>query len=186
MNGFHGHFSIFSKSVALILRRFNPMLFILQCFFQVFGAVALVSWLNPWALIPTILAFLSLLFIRYRFAQCSRNLKRLENITRSPIYSHLTSTIHGLKVIRSYHAEHICAREFFSHVDDNTRAAYLFLTSNRWVAIRFDWIGVFFVGIVTSLALIVRMMGREFSPAEIALTMGYSLNMLGILQWTIR
>ena len=68
-----------------------------------------------------------MLFIRYRFARCLRDLKRLEGITRSPIYSYLTSTIHGLKVIRSYHAENMCLSEFFSHLDDNTRVNYLFL-----------------------------------------------------------
>ncbi len=77
------------------------------------GVIALVSWLNPWSFIPTIIAAMSMLFIRYRFARCSRDLKRLEGITRSPIYSYLTSTIHGLKVIRSYNAENICSSEFF-------------------------------------------------------------------------
>jgi ABC-type multidrug transport system fused ATPase/permease subunit len=127
-----------------------------------------------------------MLFIRHRFAQCSRDLKRLENITRSPIYSYLTSTIHGLKVIRSYHAENICSKEFYSYLDDNTRANYLFLTTNRWVAFRFDWITLFFISIVTSLALIVHITSRQFSAADIALTLAYSLSLMGLIQWTIR
>ena len=127
-----------------------------------------------------------MLSIRHRFARCSRDLKRLESITRSPVYSYLSSTIHGLKVIRSYHAETMCSNEFFAHLDDNTRASYLFLTTNRWVAVRFDWITLFFIAIVTALALIVRIMGRQFSTADIALTLSYSLNLMGFLQWTIR
>ena len=127
-----------------------------------------------------------MLFIRYRFAPCSRNLKRLESTSRSPIFSYLTSTINGLKVVRSYHAEKICLSEFFSHLNDNTRASYLLLTTNRWAAIRFDCITVGFVAVVTVMALVVRVTGGLFSAADIALTLSYSLNLMGILQWTIR
>ncbi len=158
----------------------------IQCIFQVFAIIALVSWLNPWSFIPATIATIGMLFIRHRFARCSRDLKRLEATTRSPIYSYLTSTIHGLKVIRSYHAEQICLSEFFSHLDNNTRASYLFLTAHRWAAIRFDWISVFFIAVVTLMALIVRITGRQFSAADIALTLSYSLNLMGLLQWAIR
>jgi ATP-binding cassette subfamily C (CFTR/MRP) protein 4 len=148
--------------------------------------IALVSWLNPWSFIPAATAAIAMLFVRHRFARCSRDLKRLEATTRSPIYSYLTSTIHGLKVIRSYHAEQICLSEFFSHLDNNTRASYLFLTTNRWAAIRFDRIALSFIAIVTILAMIVRITGRQFSAADIALTLSYSLNLTIIFQWTVR
>ena len=127
-----------------------------------------------------------MLLLRYRFGRCSRDLQRLENITRSPIYSYVTSTIRGLQVIRSYHAEKTCSAEFFSYLDDNTSASYLFLTVNRWAAFRFDWITLSFISITTFLALIVRIIGRQFSAADIALTLSYSLNLMGLFQWTIR
>ena len=127
-----------------------------------------------------------MLIIRSRFARCSRDLKRLENITRSPIYSYLNSTIYGLKVIRSYKAEKICSKEFFSYLDDNTRANYLFLTVSRWAAFRFDWITLIFITLVISLALLLRITGQQFSTADIALTLSFSLNLMGLLQWTIR
>ncbi|CAF4155270.1 unnamed protein product [Rotaria sordida] len=177
----------FTKDISIVDEELSHTLYdFLRCFFQVLGVIVLVSWLNPWSFIPATIATIGMLYIRHRFARCSRDLKRLEGITRSPFYSYLTSTIHGLKVIRSYHAERICLLEFFSHLDDNTRTNYLFLTTNRWAAIRFDWITLFFVGIVTLLAIIVRVIGRQFSAADIALTLAYSLNLMGLLQWTIR
>ena len=127
-----------------------------------------------------------MVFIRYRFARCSRDLKRLDSTSRSPVYSSVASTMNGLQVIRSFQAEKICSDEFFSHLDDNTKAYYLFLTTNRWAALRFDWIALSFIAIVTSLALVVRMVGQQFSAADIALTLSYSLNLLILFQWTIR
>lgn len=151
-----------------------------------FGIITLVGILNPLAFIPAALAAGAMLFIRSRFAQCLRDLKRIEGVTRSPVYSQLTSTIHGLKVIRSYHAENICSKEFLRNLDDNTRVNYLLLTTNRWAAIRFDWISLGFIVIVTFLAMIARITHQQFSVVDIALTLSYSLNLMGLLQWTIR
>lgn len=127
-----------------------------------------------------------MLLLRNRFSQCSRDLKRLEGLTRSPVYSYLSSTIHGLKVIRSYRVEQMCSAEFFSHLDDNTRADYLHTTVNRWASIRFDWITLIFIACVTFLAVIVRSAQYHFTPADIALTLAYSLNLTGLIQWMIR
>ncbi|CAF0893737.1 unnamed protein product [Rotaria sp. Silwood1] len=127
-----------------------------------------------------------MLIVRYRFARCFRDLKRIEGITRSPIYSCLSSTIHGLKVIRSYYAEKMCSKEFLSYVDDNNRANFLIVTTERWAAIRFEWITLTFLSLVTSFAILVRLYQQDFSTADIALTFFYSLSLLGLLQWTIR
>jgi ABC-type multidrug transport system fused ATPase/permease subunit len=127
-----------------------------------------------------------MIYIRHRYAQCLRDLKRMEGITRSPVYSYLTSTIHGLKVIRSYHAEQLCSEQFLSHLNDNSRVNYLLCTVNRWAAIRFDWLTLFFICLVTLLAMIVRIIQNNLSAADIALMLTYSLQLMGILQWTIR
>ncbi|CAF3956324.1 unnamed protein product, partial [Rotaria magnacalcarata] len=177
----------FTKDIAAVDEHLPWNFFdFLSCLSEVIGTILLVSWLNPWSFIPTVFVTIGFLFIRYRFARCSRDLKRLDSTSRSPIYSCLTSTIHGLKVIRSYHAENICLSQFSSLIDDNTRANYLFMTTNRWAAIRFDWITTSFIAIAISMALIVRVTGRQFSAADIALTLSYSLNLIGLLQWTIR
>ncbi|CAF3238457.1 unnamed protein product [Rotaria sp. Silwood2] len=177
----------FTKDVAIMDDNLPLNMFdFLHCLFQVLGAITLVGILNPLAFIPAVMAAIAMLFLRYLFAQCLRDLKRIEGVTRSPVYSQLTSTIHGLKVIRSYHAENICSNEFLHNLNDNTRVNYLLITTNRWAAIRFDWIALCFIVLVTLLAMIVRLTQRQFSASDIALTLSYSLNLMGLLQWTIR
>lgn len=154
--------------------------------FQVVGTVALVGFLNPWAFVPAAIAATAMLFVRSRFARCLRDLKRIEGVTRSPVYAQLSSTIQGLKVIRSYHAEPIATEEFLHHMDDNTRVNILLVTVNRWAAIRFDWTALVFIILVTLLAMITRIVAKQFSAADIALTLAYSLNLMGLMQWTIR
>ncbi len=148
--------------------------------------MTLVGLLNPWAFIPAVLAAIGMLYIRHRYARCLRDLKRIEGLTRSPVYSQLTSTIHGLKVIRSYHAESVSCREFFHNLDDNIRVSYLLLVTNRWAAMRFDWIALTFIISVTILSMTARLTQQQFSAADIALTLSYSLNLVGLVQWMIR
>ncbi len=148
--------------------------------------MTLVGLLNAWAFIPAVFAASGMLYIRHRYARCIRDLKRIEGLTRSPVYSQLTSTIHGLKVIRSYQAESISCREFFHNLDDNTRVNYLLLVTNRWAGMRFDWVALAFIVLVTILSMAVRLMQQRFSAADIALTLSYSLNLVGLVQWTIR
>jgi ATP-binding cassette subfamily C (CFTR/MRP) protein 4 len=95
-----------------------------QWLFKVLGTVILVGWLNPWSFIPAMIAVSGMIFIRYRFNRCFCDLQRIEDISRSPVYSYLTSSIHGLKVIRSYHAEQMCSAEFLSHLNNNLRVTY--------------------------------------------------------------
>ena len=150
------------------------------------GVITLVCWLNPWSLIPAVVTTIGLVIIRHRFARCSRDLKRLDGTSRSPYYSYLSSTIDGLKVIRSYRGEDICQEKFFAHLDNNTRTQYLSETTNRWAGIRFDWMAQFFITMVTALAIIARTYGRQLSAADIALTLSYSLILMGLTQWAIR
>ena len=119
--------------------------------------------------------------LRYQFSPGSRDLKRLIGITRSPMYSHMTSSIHGLKVIRSYHAELICGEQFFRYLEDNTRVAFLINTLNRWAAMRFDWLSILFITLVTGFAIIARITQQKFSAADIALTLTLSVNLMGLL-----
>src|SRR5690349_8563498 len=143
------------------------------------GTVVLVGILNPWSFLPAVIGLIGMLIVRYRFARCFRDLKRLEGVTRSPIYSHLASTIHGVKVIRSYHAEEMCSKQFLSHLNDNIRAYFLTFTTERWVAVRFDVVTVAFLGLVTVLSMFAHIYYQRFSAADIALTMSYCLNLIG-------
>lgn len=146
----------------------------------------LVGWLNPWSFIPAGVALIGMLLVRSRFAPCSRDLKRLEGVTRSPIYSYLASSIQGVKVIRSYRAEKMCSDQFLSHVVINTRVSYLLITINRWAAFRFDWITAGFIACITFLAICMRVLQNWLSAADIALTLSYSLSLMGLVQWCIR
>ena len=145
-----------------------------------------VGILNIWSFIPAVIGMIGMIIVRHHFAACSRDLKRLEGANQSPIYSYLSSTINGLKVIRSHHVEQMCSKEFLSHLSNYTQAFFLIVVTERWAAMRFDGVSLIFVILVTFSSMFVRMYSQQISTADIALTLSFALTLMGLVQWTIR
>ncbi len=61
--------------------------------------ICIVFWYFVFAIIPLGIAFLVVL--RY-YRRGIRNLKRIENVTRSPWFSHISATAMGLATVHAY------------------------------------------------------------------------------------
>jgi hypothetical protein len=70
----------------------------------------------------------------------SRELKRLENVTRSPLFAHFQSCLSGLATIRAYDVDKEFSAKNCELVDWNNRAYYPLLMSQRWLGIRLELI----------------------------------------------
>lgn len=77
-----------------------------------------------------------------KFYLCtSRELKRLESSSRSPIYAHFQESLAGVASIRAYGQEQRFIRINESRIDYNQQAYYPSVSSNRWLAVRLEFIG---------------------------------------------
>ena len=66
-------------------------------------------------------------------------------IARSPLFSHISSTIQGLSTIRSYKEEEKFYQNFFMYQDEHTRGWHTYITTNRWFGMRIDVISAIFL-----------------------------------------
>lgn len=93
-------------------------------------ASALLRAMSLWLLGFVLVTKLCHSFQRF-YISTSRQLRRLDSVTRSPIYSHFGETVSGLSVIRAYgHQE-----RFLKHneiiMDINQKSVYSWIISNR-------------------------------------------------------
>ena len=72
---------------------------------------------------------------------------------RSPLYSHISSTIQGLSTIRSYKEEEKFLRNFHSYQDEHTKGWYTYVTTSRWFGMRIDLISATFLTFVVFSAI---------------------------------
>ncbi|XP_035533961.1 multidrug resistance-associated protein 4-like [Morone saxatilis] len=155
----------------------------IQVFLQILGVIAVSVSVIPWILIPVLPLLLFFLYLRRYFLQTSRDIKRLESTTRSPVFSHLSSSLQGLWTIRAFGAEERFQKAFDAHQDLHSGAWFLFLTTSRWFALRLDGICSIFVTVTTFGCLLLR---NQLDAGSVGLALTYSVTLMGMFQWGVR
>ncbi|XP_065758076.1 ATP-binding cassette sub-family C member 4-like isoform X2 [Muntiacus reevesi] len=147
----------------------------IQTFLQVIAVVGVVVAVIPWMAIPVIPICIIFFFLRRYFLETSRDVKRLECSTRSPVFSHLASSLQGLWTIRAYKAEQRFQELFDSHQDLHSEAWFLLLTITQWFTLRLDIIYIIFIGLVDfgSLSLT-----QILNVGQVGLILSYALNVM--------
>lgn len=174
----------FSKDIGLLDSNM-PVTFadFVQIFLQILGVIAVAASVIPWILIPVVPLLLIFLYLRRYFLRTSRNVKRLESTTRSPVFSHLSSSLQGLWTIRAFGEEERFQKVFDAHQDLHSEAWFLFLTTSRWFAVRLDGICSIFVTITTFGCLLLR---DKLDAGAVGLALSYSVTLMGMFQWGVR
>ncbi|XP_037646450.1 multidrug resistance-associated protein 4-like isoform X3 [Sebastes umbrosus] len=174
----------FSKDIGY-LDSLLPWTFVdfIQVFLQVVGVIAVAAVIIPWILIPVAPLLAIFLFLRCYFLQTSRDIKRLESTTRSPVFSHLTSSLQGLSTIRAFRVQQSFQQMFDEYQDIHSEAWFLFLTTSRWFAARLDGICLIFVTITAFGCLYLR---DGLEPGGVGLALSYAVTLTGMFQWGVR
>ena len=70
-------------------------------------------------------------------------------IARSPLYSHISTTIQGLPTIRSYKMESMAMKQFHQYQNEHTQGSHLYNACARWFSVRVD---LLIVGVLATMA----------------------------------
>ncbi|TWW64058.1 Multidrug resistance-associated protein 4 [Takifugu flavidus] len=174
----------FSKDIGQLDSKM-PWIFVdfIQLFLQILGVIAVSASVIPWILIPVLPLLLVFIYLRRYFLQTSRDVKRLESTTRSPVFSHLSSSLQGLWTIRAFQAEDRFQKAFDDYQDLHSQAWFLFLTTSRWFALRLDGICSIFVTVTTFGCLLLR---DQLDAGSVGLALTYAVTLMGMFQWAVR
>ncbi|KAJ8047636.1 ATP-binding cassette sub-family C member 9 [Holothuria leucospilota] len=130
---------------------------------------AIVAWYFIIAIIPVVIFYLILM--KY-FISTSRELQRLESISRSPVFAHFSESLGGLTTIRAYDVAKRFEKDILQKIEKNN-TAYLYLqTSNRWLGTRLDFIGALIVLLAGVVSLIACSAG-QIPASDVGLAITY-------------
>ncbi|OLY82861.1 Metal resistance protein YCF1 [Smittium mucronatum] len=141
------------------------------------------------AVVPIILAY----YLVYKYyIVSSRELKRLESTTRSPIYSMFQECLNGVTTIRAYgHNKRFLTMN--THLLTlNTKAQFPYISLNRWLSIRLESIGgliIFFASLFAVVSALIshnKNGSSSISASRVGLAVSYSLSVTQNLSWGIR
>uniref|UniRef100_A0A671QUX4 Canalicular multispecific organic anion transporter 2-like n=1 Tax=Sinocyclocheilus anshuiensis TaxID=1608454 RepID=A0A671QUX4_9TELE len=195
-NKFHTPQSFFDTTpIGRIINRFSKDIYVIDevlpstilmflgTFFASLSTMIVIICSTPiFALVIGPLALIYF-FVQRFYVATSRQLKRLESVSRSPIYSHFSETITGTSVIRAYGRNAAFVLMSDMKVDENQKSYYPGIVSNRWLGVRIEFIGNCIVLFAALLAVI----GKDkLSPGLVGLSVSYALQVTMSLNWMVR
>ncbi|KAI7889871.1 P-loop containing nucleoside triphosphate hydrolase protein [Mucor mucedo] len=174
----------FSSDLATIDQEVAPSLsFLMYSIIATLCVVLLISSVTPAFIIPGVLIGIVFCFIGSYYLQTSRDLKRLNSVSRSPIYVQFNESVNGVATIRAFGAQFRFINENHNLIDSNNRPFLWMWATNRWLHCRVDVLGAF-VGFCTGFVLV---LGRNWiNPGLAGLSLSYSLTFTHNVLWCVR
>lgn len=115
-------------------------------------------------------------------------MKRLDSISRSPVYAQFGEALNGVVTIRAYKAYDRMANINGKSMDNNIRFTLVTMSGNRWLGIRLETVGGLMIWLTATFAVLQN--GRAENPEAFASTMGlllsYALNITSLLTAVLR
>jgi ATP-binding cassette subfamily C (CFTR/MRP) protein 4 len=184
-----------SNPVGRILNRFSkdqqvidellPITFFdtLQSLIMVLGSIIIIGMANPWVLLIMIPLIPLFIWLRRYYLRTSRAIKRIESVTRSPIYALFSSSLSGLMTIRAFKMENEFVQLFINKINTNTRAFFIFSCSGRWFGLRLDLMTCCLTFLTAILSVALR---NSMDASSVGLGLSYCIGLTALFQWAVR
>ncbi|QLQ82390.1 hypothetical protein HG537_0H01520 [Torulaspora globosa] len=144
--------------------------------------ICFTTWQFTFIVLP--MSWLYLYYQQY-YLRTSRELRRLDSVTKSPIYAHFQESLGGLSTIRGYNQQSRFVHINQSRIDNNMSAFYPSVNANRWLAFRLEFIGTIIIFGAASLSIL-RLKQGTLTPGMIGLSLSYALQITQSLNWIVR
>lgn len=118
---------------------------------------------------------------------------------KSPVFTHLASTLNGLSTIRANNAEAILEHEFDNHQDTHSACWYMFVATSSAFGLSLDFMCVVFVFCVTFSSILIntgkcskssslshvlnQVIFAGISGDKVGLAITQAMGLTGLLQW---
>jgi len=161
-------------------------LHMLQNGFHVLAVVAVCVASTPFFVIVCVPLALLYYFIQERFRRTSRELRRMESVARSPIYTLFGELLIGLSTVRAYGRQENFFDKLQRVTDTNNKFFYTFWICSRWLALRLDLLGATAVTAVSLIAVLMVHYKMQIDAHLLGVAIVFALQLAVLLQWTVR
>ncbi|KAI9025859.1 hypothetical protein CLU79DRAFT_813063 [Phycomyces nitens] len=156
---------------------------LIDCITGLLASVIVIGAITPEFMLVAGFIAIAYIIIGVFYLRVSRQFKRLNSVSRSPIYSHFTETLTGVTTIRAYCQEETFQLELYKKLDGFISPFYLLWMSNRWLYARIEFVGAF----VTFFAGLFIIINLDYIDAGMAgISLFYARSFLENIYWLIR
>nr|XP_010972727.2 canalicular multispecific organic anion transporter 1 isoform X2 [Camelus dromedarius] len=177
VNRFAGDISTVDDTLPVSLRSW------LLCFLGIISTLVMICLATPVFVVIIIPLGIIYVSVQIFYVATSRQLRRLDSVTRSPVYSHFSETVSGLSVIRAFEHQQRFLKHNEMSIDTNQKCVFSWITSNRWLAVRLELIGNLIVFFSSLMMVIYR---KTLDGDTVGFVLSNSLNITQTLNWLVR
>ncbi|XP_031240697.1 canalicular multispecific organic anion transporter 1 [Mastomys coucha] len=177
VNRFAGDISTVDDMLPQTLRSW------VMCFLGIVSTLVMICMATPIFIVVIIPLSIFYISVQVFYVATSRQLRRLDSVTKSPIYSHFSETVSGLPVIRAFEHQQRFLASNEKQIDTNQKCVFSWITSNRWLAIRLELVGNL---IVFCSALLLVIYKNSLTGDIVGFVLSNALNITQTLNWLVR
>ncbi|KAJ1428488.1 P-loop containing nucleoside triphosphate hydrolase [Sesbania bispinosa] len=92
--------------------------------------------------------------LQFFYRSTSRELRRLDSVSRSPIYTSFTETLDGSATIRAFKSEDFFFAKFTEHVTLYQKTSYTEIVASLWLSLRLQLLAAFIISFIALMAVV--------------------------------
>lgn len=150
---------------------------------NVVGILFVSAFVSPYLLIPIVVLACLSVPLRRIYIRTARDIQRLDAISRSPVYNHISSTVDGLTAVRAFGLEARFEKQYYVFVNDSTAVRFLVLATGRAYSFCLDSFALTYI-IVVNFFLMAFPTGLP--GGDVGLVLSSVLVLIGLFQGFVR
>lgn len=153
------------------------------CFVNCVSILVIISCITPGFLVFALIISYLYYLVGVFYLTLSRELKRFDSITKSPIHQHFSESLTGVATIRAYGVENRFMKQNLTAIDTNNRPFFYMWVANRWLCLRVDVVGslvMFFSGVFVLMSI------GKIDAGLAGLSLSYAISFSEAALWIVR
>ncbi|KAL3648023.1 Multidrug resistance-associated protein 4 [Castilleja foliolosa] len=158
-----------SMSIAMYITLLSIIIITCQYAWPTMILVIPLGWLNIW--------------YRGYYLSTSRELTRLDSITKAPVIHHFSESITGVMTIRCFKKQENFSQQNVNRVNTSLKMDFHNNGSNEWLGFRLELIGSFIL--CMSAMFMIILPSSIIKPENVGLALSYGLSLNSVLYWAV-
>lgn len=146
------------------------------------GVIVISAVVDPWLILPAFVLVAFSIPLRNIYLRTGRDVKRLESVVRSPVYSHISATFDGLTTVRAFSLENKFVNQYYTYMRDSTSTRFLSMATARGVAFALDVLSLFYVMAVNIFILF----SSGLEGGMVGVVLSNATLLIGMFQFAVR
>ncbi|WWD19355.1 hypothetical protein CI109_103814 [Kwoniella shandongensis] len=146
------------------------------------AVLVVISIATPPFLLAVVVIVLLYWIVGTLYVTTNREIKRIDSVTRSPIFISFSEVLVGMSTIRSYGDSARFMRKLFHELDQNTRCFWYLWQMNRVLNNWSNFVGA----LVTIFAAVFALRNRDMDAGAVGLPITYALTFTEYVLWVVR